>query len=104
MPDNTAQKESPSYRLAAQDPDFILGDSTRGARFMLEYQKAEDLLRERGIISTIVVFGSARVRADRWERRLPRSARSVSRPTGRLMTADRSRHRRTCRYGAGSGS
>ena len=62
MPDNTAQKESPSYRLAALDPDFILGDSTRGARFMLEYQKAEDSLRARGVVSTLVVFGSARVR------------------------------------------
>ena len=62
MPDNTAQKDAPSYRLAALDPDFILGDSTRGARFMLEYQKAEDHLRARGVVSTIVVFGSARVR------------------------------------------
>lgn len=61
-PDSTAQKASPSYRLAALDPDFILGDSTRGVRFMLEYQKAEDHLRARGILSTIVVFGSARVR------------------------------------------
>ncbi|WP_248311796.1 TIGR00730 family Rossman fold protein [Bosea sp. ASV33] len=62
MPDNTRQKESPSYRLAALDPDFILGDSTRGVRFMLEYQKAEDSLRARGVVSTVVVFGSARVR------------------------------------------
>eukprot|EP01036_Dinobryon_divergens_P001564 gene1564-2047_t len=60
-PDSTAQKTSPSYRLAALDPDFILGDSTRGVRFMLEYQKAEDHLRARGILSTIVVFGSARI-------------------------------------------
>ncbi|WP_414644330.1 TIGR00730 family Rossman fold protein [Bosea sp. (in: a-proteobacteria)] len=67
MPDSTAQKNSPSYRLAALDPDFILGDSTRGARFMLEYQKAEDHLRARGVVSTIVVFGSARVReGDTW--------------------------------------
>jgi hypothetical protein len=62
MQDNSAQKNSTSYRLAALDPDFILGDSTRGARFMLEYQKAEDALRARAIVSTIVVFGSARVR------------------------------------------
>ena len=62
MHDNSAQKTSPSYRLAALDQDFILGDTTRGARFMLEYQKAEDHLRARGIVSTIVVFGSARVR------------------------------------------
>ncbi|MCV9939707.1 TIGR00730 family Rossman fold protein [Boseaceae bacterium BT-24-1] len=62
MPDSSAQKNSPSYRLAALDQDFLLGDSMRGARFMLEYQKAEDSLRARGILSTIVVFGSARVR------------------------------------------
>lgn len=61
MPDNTAQKTSPSYRLAALDSDFLLGDSTRGARFMLEYQKAEDSLRAHGVASTIVVFGSARL-------------------------------------------
>ncbi len=57
---NTPQMESPSYRLAALDPDFILGDSTRGLRFALEYQKAEDSLRAAKIRSTLVVFGSAR--------------------------------------------
>ena len=52
----------PSYRLAALDQDFILGDSMRGVRFMLEYEKVEEALREWGVRSTIVVFGSARVR------------------------------------------
>lgn len=61
-PSNAAQIASPSYRLPALDPDFILGDSTRGVRFMLEYQKAEEALRAARIVSTIVVFGSARVR------------------------------------------
>ena len=61
MSDNHDQKSSASYRLAALDPDFILGDSMRGARFMLEYQKTEDHLRARGIVSTIIVFGSARL-------------------------------------------
>jgi uncharacterized protein (TIGR00730 family) len=59
---NDAQKASPSYRIPALDPNFILGDSMRGVRFMLEYQKAEDALRAAEIRSTIVVFGSARVR------------------------------------------
>lgn len=54
----------PSYRLAALDQDFILGDSMRGVRFMLEYAKAEETLRAWHIRSTIVVFGSARVRED----------------------------------------
>jgi uncharacterized protein (TIGR00730 family) len=60
-PDNSAQKASSAYRLAALDPDFLLGDSTRGLRFMLEYQKAEERLRAWGIRTTVVVFGSARV-------------------------------------------
>ena len=59
---NALQMAAKSYRLPILDPDFLLGDSTRGLRFQLEYQKAEDILRTRGIDSTIVVFGSARVR------------------------------------------
>ena len=62
MTDNSPQKQSPSYRLAALDQDFILGDSNRGVRFLLEYEKAEDQLRAWGVLSTIVVFGSARTR------------------------------------------
>lgn len=59
--DNTAQMASPSYRLAALDTDFMLGDSMRGVRFLLEYAKAEEALRAWGVRSTIVVFGSARI-------------------------------------------
>ncbi len=59
---NAAQIASPSYRLAAMDKDFLLGDSMRGVRFMLEYAHAEEGLRAWGVRSTIVVFGSARVR------------------------------------------
>lgn len=88
-PDSTAQKTSPSYRLAALDPDFILGDSTRGARFMLEYQKAEDHLRARGILSTIVVFGSARVcEGDPWYEAARDFARLASQRGGALAPGD----------------
>lgn len=58
----TDRTSLPSYRLAALDQDFILGDSTRGLRFMLEYEKAEEALRAWHIRSTLVVFGSARLR------------------------------------------
>ena len=60
-PDNLAQLASPSYRLAALDQDFLLGDSMRGVRFMMEYAKAEEALRAWGVRSTLVVFGSARI-------------------------------------------
>jgi uncharacterized protein (TIGR00730 family) len=62
MIENTAQKASASYRLAALDPKFLLGDSMRGVRLLLEYQKAEEQLRSWVVRSTIVVFGSARAR------------------------------------------
>ncbi|MBY0566288.1 MAG: TIGR00730 family Rossman fold protein [Hyphomonadaceae bacterium] len=61
---NSAQMASPTYRLAALDQDFLLGESTRGIRFMLEYEKTEQALKAAHIASTIVVFGSARVRED----------------------------------------
>lgn len=53
---------SPSYRLAALDYDFLQSREMRGVRFMLEYEKADRALQAANIKSTIVVFGSARVR------------------------------------------
>ena len=60
-PDNSAQLNAGAYRLAALDQEFLLGDSMRGVRFLLEYAKVEEHLCAWGIRSTIVVFGSARV-------------------------------------------
>ena len=60
-PSNANQMAAPSYRLAALDQDFLLGDSMRGVRFLMEYAKAEEALRAWGVRSTIVVFGSARI-------------------------------------------
>ena len=60
---NAAQLASPSYRLAALDQDFLLGESMRGVRFLMEYEKAEEALKAWGVRSTIVVFGSALRRA-----------------------------------------
>ena len=60
---NTAQMASPSYRMAAMDPDFLLGESMRGVRFQMEYAKAEEALKAWGVRSTVVVFGSARIPA-----------------------------------------
>jgi uncharacterized protein (TIGR00730 family) len=60
MSDPSTQKHSPSYRLPVEDTEFLLRDEMRDIRFALEYAKAELLLRDWGIRSTIVVFGSAR--------------------------------------------
>ena len=60
--DTPKRRLPPSYKLPALDAEFLLGDSMRGVRFMLEYAKAEEMLRKAGIRSTIVVFGSARAK------------------------------------------
>jgi uncharacterized protein (TIGR00730 family) len=60
VPD-TAQTRSPSYRLAFSDPDFLTRDELRPVRLQLELLKPEMALVERGIVSTIVMFGSARI-------------------------------------------
>ena len=60
--DTSPQMRSRSYRLAALDQDFLLGESMRGVRFLLEFAKADETLRDAGVRSTLVVFGSARAR------------------------------------------
>ncbi|MBK8082648.1 MAG: LOG family protein [Devosia sp.] len=58
---STAQTQSPTFRLAFADDDFLTSEDTRGVRFQLEYLKTEFRLRERGINSTVVLFGGARI-------------------------------------------
>jgi uncharacterized protein (TIGR00730 family) len=57
----TPQTASAAYRLAYDDQEFITADENRGIRFQLEYLKPETRLRERGINSTVVLFGGARI-------------------------------------------
>lgn len=54
------QTESPAYRLAFDDMDFLLRDDMRPVRFFLELSKPERLLEEHGVNHTVVIFGSAR--------------------------------------------
>jgi uncharacterized protein (TIGR00730 family) len=61
MNEPTAQCRSKSYLLPVEDLDFLLRDEMRAVRFELEYSKAELSLRDWGVRSTIIVFGSARV-------------------------------------------
>ena len=58
---DTPQTLSPSYRLAFSDREFLTRDELRPVRLQLELLKAEMALAERGIRSTIVMMGSARI-------------------------------------------
>ena len=55
--------EGPTYRLADQDTEFLSGDDLRPLRMQLEMIKPEHMLLAHGIHSTVVVFGSARIRS-----------------------------------------
>ncbi len=52
--------ELPSHRIAFEDVDFLRREDLRAVRLQLEHLKPELLQQEQGIVSTIVVFGSAR--------------------------------------------
>lgn len=52
---------SPSYREADRDPDFLHREEMRGARLQVDYAKAESVLRAYDIQRTIIVFGSTRI-------------------------------------------
>ena len=60
VPD-TAQTRAPAYRLAFTDDDFLMREELRPVRLQLELLKPQMILDERGINSTVVMFGSARI-------------------------------------------
>ncbi len=62
IPD-TPQTRSPAYRLAFADDDFLTRPELRPVRLQLELLKPQMALDEAGIISTIVLFGGARIPA-----------------------------------------
>lgn len=53
--------ESPSYRKAYEDDEFLRSSEAREIRLLAEYAKPESELRRHKILSTIIVFGSARI-------------------------------------------
>ncbi len=62
VPD-TPQTRAPAYRLAFADDDFLCRDELRPVRLQLELLKPQLILDERGVESTIVLFGGARIPA-----------------------------------------
>lgn len=76
MPEQRAPASSRSYVLPVADTEFLLRDEMRAIRFALEYAKAELALRDWGIRSTIIVFGSARIPSPEQAERAAASART----------------------------
>lgn len=61
---DTAQTRAPAYRLAFTDSDFMMREELRPVRLQLELLKPQLVLDERGVKTTVVVMGSARIRPD----------------------------------------
>ena len=59
---DSPQCRSASYKLAFQDADFLLKDELRPVRLQLELLKPELILQEQHIESTVVIYGSARIK------------------------------------------
>ncbi|MCF3974223.1 LOG family protein [Paracoccus salsus] len=57
----TPQTRAPAYRLAFTDRDFMLREELRPVRLQLELLKPQMIMDERGIESTVVMFGGARI-------------------------------------------
>jgi uncharacterized protein (TIGR00730 family) len=53
--------ESPSYKLAFEDSDFMMQHDLRAVRLQLELLKPEMILRQHHIRFTIVAFGGTRI-------------------------------------------
>lgn len=60
IPD-TPQTRAPAYRLAFMDPEFMCREELRPVRLQLELLKPQMIMDERGIQSTVVIMGSARI-------------------------------------------
>ena len=58
---DTPQTRAPTYRLAWTDEEFMTRRELRAVRLQLELLKPEMILAERGIRSTVVMFGGARI-------------------------------------------
>lgn len=54
----TPQTEAPAYRLAFMDDEFMTRRDLRPIRLQLELLKPEMILADRGIKSTVVMFGA----------------------------------------------
>jgi uncharacterized protein (TIGR00730 family) len=62
---DSPQCRASSYTLAYQDTAFLLRDELRPVRLQLELLKPELVQQENQIDSTVVIFGSARIKAPR---------------------------------------
>jgi uncharacterized protein (TIGR00730 family) len=95
--------QSPSYRVAYKDTDFLTRPELRAARMELELSKPELAFQQHGIRSTVVVFGSTRIvdpalAQEQLERAQAQLADTPDDPRRRRAVARADRIVAKCRY------
>jgi len=70
--------DDPSYRLAYLDQDYIRREDLRPLRLELELLKPEMILEEKGIHSTVVVFGGTQIKDHEESGRILAAAEAVA--------------------------
>lgn len=88
---STPQTRAAAYRLAFTDEDFIGRQDLRPVRLQLELLKPELHLNERGIASTVVMFGGARIPEPGGEARAARNETQRRNLTGAARYYDEAR-------------
>ena len=76
-PDLQRILDSPSYRLAERDPDFLRRYELRSVRLQLEILKPELGLSDHGVQSTVVVFGGTQIVEEALARQRVEAARAA---------------------------
>jgi uncharacterized protein (TIGR00730 family) len=75
---HSAGSASRSYLLAEEDHEYLRRHEVRSLRLALEFTKADLVLTEQKIMSTIVVFGSARIPSPEQAQQQLKSAKDAS--------------------------
>lgn len=73
--EEAAERTSRSLLLAFEDVDYLSKDELRSFRLALEFNKVDLALKDMGVASTIVVFGSSRIVSSETAERALRAAK-----------------------------
>lgn len=88
MPMKPPHPLSTQASIAFEDREFLMREEMRANRIALEFSRADLLLRDQGVKSTIVVFGSARTPASKQKRDRQPSSQKRQRGAKQLPSQD----------------
>lgn len=103
MSDHHTFPKMDNHALAYQDEAFLKREELRGARLELEFTKADLGMRDHGILSTVVVFGSARTPEDHPDYQQARALGRIVSERGGALNPLNGTHRNVICTGGGPG-